>query len=182
MVVRGAGIDDHVAPPSVVLAIAGQRVPLHGPPPRTHPSLAETKVAETGSKPAGTAAPCGFGDGVLAVGDETADPGVGDETGETEVDGETGEAELDGEAPTDGPDGGRTTTASRAIAMPAASSPKSEPNLAVATLRRMPLVNVAGSRDGICDTRATRRSGAGSLARPSSVARRSRSNCSSVIG
>jgi hypothetical protein len=181
MVVRGAGIDDHVAPPSVVLAIAGHGVPLHGTPPRTHPWSAETKVAETGSKPAGTAAPCGFGD-ALALGDAAADADVGDGTGDADVGDETGDAEVDGEAPTDGPDGGRTTMASRAIAMPAARSPKSEPNLPVATLRRIPLVSVAGSRAGICDTRATRRSGAGWLARPSSVARRSRSNCSSVIG
>src|SRR5207245_2028889 len=63
-------------PPSVVRTIAGQRAPWHATLPRTQPSAEEMNVAETGSKPAGTALPCGFGDFGVAVA-TAADEAVG---------------------------------------------------------------------------------------------------------
>ena len=121
-------------------------------------------VAETGSKPAGTALPCGFGDFGVAVA-TAADEAVG-----------AGDAALAGAvvwlpggvavAPTLGPVApGRTRMASATIATPAARRPKTEPIDRLETRCRIPVVQADGSRDGISDTRATRRSGAGSRAR-----------------
>ena len=83
-------------------------------------------------------------------------------------------------APTLGPVApGRTRIASATIATPAARRPKTEPIDRLETRCRIPVVQADGSRDGISDTCATRRSGAGSRARSWRVARTSRWNLSS---
>jgi hypothetical protein len=175
MLVRGARIDDHVAPPSVVRTIAGQRLPLHGILPRTQPSADETNVADIGSKPAGTALPCGFGDWLATAAAD--DVGAGDGVGVAVA---VGAVVLVGDAPTFGGTApGRARIATATMAIPTASRPKAEANDPVDSRRPMPLIEVDGSRLGISDTRATRRSGAGSRARPSRVARSSRWNFSS---
>jgi hypothetical protein len=75
----GAGTGLQVRPPSAVRSIAAQRVEPHGTLPRTHPSLEETNVTETGSKPTGVDADEGLeGDGLTSgtLGDGTAEEGA----------------------------------------------------------------------------------------------------------
>ncbi len=55
----GAGIESQVLPPFSVRAMVRQGVPVQSEIPRTKPILGETKVADSGSKPAGRGVPTG---------------------------------------------------------------------------------------------------------------------------
>ena len=175
-VVFGASIDDQVAPPSTVRMIAGHRAPPQGTLPRTQPLSAETKVADCGSKSAGTGSPAGVGDGVAttaSLGDTWADGSL-----DPTLVGCPGVAE--GDPPTvDGLMPGRTIMAKTAMATAAASRAKPDPDPRGDRLGRTPWVRAEGSRSGIPDTRAKSRPGAGSRASPANVARRSFSKVSS---
>jgi hypothetical protein len=172
-------IDDQVEPPSVVRTIAGHCPPLHGTLPRTQPSADDTNVADTGWKLFGTVLPCGFGEGVATAAEEAV--GAGDAVGAVDAVEAADDSGVGvGDAPTLGVIApGRARIATATMAIPTASRPKAEANDPPDSRCRIPLVQVDGSRLGISDTRATRRSGAGSRARPSSVPRSSRWNFSS---
>jgi hypothetical protein len=67
----GAGTDSHDRPASPVRNSARHRLDdEHGAVPSTHPICDETKVTDTGTKPAGTATPAGVDNaGAVAAGD-----------------------------------------------------------------------------------------------------------------
>jgi hypothetical protein len=59
----GAGMPTQDRPPSAVLTTEVHGWCAHGAVPRTQPSLADTKVIDTGRKPGGTGPPAGPGTG-----------------------------------------------------------------------------------------------------------------------
>ncbi len=78
----GAGIESQVFPPSFVLAMVRQGLPVQYEMPNTKPTSGETKVEDSGSKPDGKGVPAGAVMGGLVV---VVEDVVGEDVEEDEV-------------------------------------------------------------------------------------------------